>query len=589
MPDLGAALVRLSDQLQHCLGPNEQAFIALGDVLMAARSRLGQAGEGLKGLSARMGAEDGATTGATLEQARLDLHGITGQTRAVRAALDGLSSVAPTVGRPLSAIAKIIGEIAALATNAKIQAAQVRAGEVDFSVFTRDIDRLRLMAGEAVRRAETRLGELAGGLGQVQVDAQQFGQGDAQELERIAAGLAGRLGELARRRQEARRALDDFQRRADTIAQRVERCVGALQINDLTSQRVAHVQTALGLLRVLCGAEAAAAPGLEWMDGMGVERRQALVAAVCRLQGAQLERAGADFRDAVAEVRADMDGLAADAAAIRAEAQRVFGGDVGEDSFVRAIAADIGRAAQLLRAYCTIDDRIRAGIDGVSAGFVAMAEDVRAIQSIDTDMRVMGLNATLKCTRLGASGVALGVVAQELRACSRRTEETARAIDRAISAAAERAAAAAATSLEEYRAAADLSARLGAAAEQMIAFSGDFSAALHAINLACGEAGTLLRRENGANTQRVSAPAAEWDQRFIAACGAAAASLTGFADAIGPGIDTAEIRDDVSRLLGGHYTMASERVIHELFAEVETAPSAPASAAATDDIDDLFF
>lgn len=587
LPGVDLTLERLADQLGRCLEPNEQAFLELGEALMAARGKLGVAADGFGALSARVDAGDGMDVVATLEASRDDVVTVTGQTRAVRAALDDLAAMRPAVGRPLATVAKIIGEIAALATNAKIQAAQIHADEVDFSVFTRDMDRLREMAAQAVRRAEARLVDLDAATARVAGDADAFGQDQAGELRVITAGLRDRLVELGRRRDLAHRALDGLRDRAAAIARRVERCVAALQINDLTSQRVAHVRTALDLTRALVGGVPALGPGLEWMAELTPERRRGLTAVVCRLQAAQLDRAAADFRAALVEVRRDLAGLRDEATAIRQECRKVFGGDghAGGDSYIRGVAAEVARAAELLRAYCAIDGQVRAGVDTVAAGFAAMAEDVKAIQSIDADMRVMGLNATLKCTRLGRSGAALAVVAQELRACSRRTEETARSITQAIAAAATKARATAVASEREYQVAARLSDQLGTAAGHMVAFGDGLAVSLVEIERACGEVETVLAAATGPEG---------WDRRFDAATRDVAAELARVAESAGGG-DEANSRDDVARLLGGHYTMASERVIHDLFDPAASSRGRPSAADMVDGpsddpaIDDLFF
>ena len=43
-------------------------------------------------------------------------------------------------------------------------------------------------------------------------------------------------------------------------------------------------------------------------------------------------------------------------------------------------------------------------------------EHLRTVQSLEDDIRIMGLNTTLKCARLGSEGRPLGLIAQELRA-----------------------------------------------------------------------------------------------------------------------------------------------------------------------------
>ena len=50
----------------------------------------------------------------------------------------------------------------------------------------------------------------------------------------------------------------------------------------------------------------------------------------------------------------------------------------------------------------------------------ALTQRLANMQSVQEDIRILGLNATLKCGRLGTLGRPLAAVAQELRLCSAR-------------------------------------------------------------------------------------------------------------------------------------------------------------------------
>jgi hypothetical protein len=45
-----------------------------------------------------------------------------------------------------------------------------------------------------------------------------------------------------------------------------------------------------------------------------------------------------------------------------------------------------------------------------------LCDHLTTVQSLEADIRIMGLNTTLKCARVGPEGRALGLIAQELRA-----------------------------------------------------------------------------------------------------------------------------------------------------------------------------
>lgn len=590
LPISPEALRQLGDELAKLVAPNEVAFIALGNALASARGKLQAGGENFRGLTGRMDQGDGLRAAHALSEARDDILRISGESREVSACLNALSRTLEVVRRPVAVLGKIVGEVAALATNAKVQAAQVTAAGVDFSVFTKDIDRLRGLAEQAVNQAAGRLTALGATMGTACAESEAFHRGDAAELAAVAARLKEQLAELGDRRDQARRSLADFQRRTTAIGERVARCIGALQVNDLTSQRIGHVQTAVSLLIGVVDPGSAHEPGCEWVGELGDERRRLLLGTVCALQATQLERASHDFSTAIGELRDNLSALRADAEAMMAETQRVFGGRRGDDTFIHGVLTEVQRAMTLLQAYCRTDESIRARIEELSRGFVDMTADLEAIQSIDADMRIMGLNATLKCTRLGRSGLALGVVAQELRACSRRTEETSKAIAVAIHRVSVDASALTTRSAQESEAATALVTSMSESAEILGSFSAVLDAALGDMAAACGEVANLL--DEATRSFAV-------EKALDAGVSAIAKRLKAVGEACtGPDSDPSLVRDDIQRMLGQHYTMASERVIHELFADVTNTapamltsnqPTSSAVDAADTDIDSLFF
>jgi hypothetical protein len=588
LPISPEALRQLGDDLSSLVAPNETAFIALGDALASARGKLRAAGEEFRTLAEKMDQGDGLQAARALAGARDEILRISEESRGVAAGLTALNHTLDVVRRPVAVLSKIIGEVAALATNAKVQAAQVSAGGVDFSVFTKDIDRLRGLAEQAVHQAAGRLTSLGATMATACAESEAFHRGDAAELAAVATRLKEQLAELSERREQARRCLADFQRRAVAIGERVSRCIGALQINDMTSQRIGHVQTALSLLTGVVNPGAALEPGCEWVGELSGERRRLLLGTVCSLQATQLERASCDFSAAIGELRTNLSALREDAEAMMAETRQVFASRHGDETFIHGVLAEVQRAMALLHSYCRADETIRARIEELSQGFAAMTADLEAIQSIDADMRIMGLNATLKCTRLGRSGLALGVVAQELRACSRRTEETSKAIAAAITTVSGDASTLTARSAHERETATALVTRMSDSADILNGFSQVLNAALNEMAEACGEVASLLDE---------AAQGFAVEQALNSGVSVVAKRLKAVGDeCAGPDADPSLVREDIHRMLGQHYTMASERVIHELFADGSGGTAAPADNSGTpaaeapdDDIDSLFF
>lgn len=577
----------LRTALADLIAPNESCFIVTGNALALARDKLGDGSRLFRHLSGNLDHGEGGRSIDAFAEARDTLLRIADEAEGIAEKMTRFRQHILQVRRPLQALETIIGEISALATNAKIQAAQVNAHGVDFSVFTTDIDRLRVMAGTAIRRAVERLSKLETSMEAAHQAADGFRRGDAKELVNIAARMATWLLELRHRREQAKRALVELERHSQRMGLRVADCVGKLQINDMTTQRIEHVRSALDILHDLLMPGTTPLVGSEWLAELAEERKEQIVGAVCELQARQVDRAVGDFSRAVGDLRRNLAGLAQDARHLNAEAQKVFGVDDTAGSFMQMVYADVDRAALLLERFSQTNEAVRGQITDMADSFAEMTDDLRTIQSIDADMRVMGLNATFKCSRLGASGLVLGVVAQELRACSRRTDETTRAIAAAIATANTEAVELAERSSREHVGVAGIAAYMGQASRTTQELDRSMTADLAELAVICDEVSRQLGAGGILNIDGTAQQAGkEQIVRLLRQLGAGIASAV---------VDPLQIRDDVERMLGQHYTMQSERMVHELFASDDgTAAAAQqgncqSSAAASSEIDDFFF
>lgn len=562
--DLVRTLRELIGDLDTLDKRTEPVFMAIGGSLIQARSHLELMQSEFADLSARLESEEAARAAADLGQALRQGSQLAAGSAQITPLLHHLDGDAASSRKAVAALDKIVEEVAALAINAKILVFQLGTANVDFAVFTQEIDRLRRLADEAVRQASRRLGQLDGAIMDTRRAEETFETTDAGELESTHRQLETSLAALIERQRQSRAAIGVMADKSRGIADKVGQCVGELQINDLTSQRIGHVRDALIMLCGVLGpggaptSDCASSSDYDWAGELDPPHKQALAAAVCRLQARQLDRAAKEFSREVEGLRGNLQALAGDASAVLAEALQVFGSGEAGSCFVRDLQADSDRASTLLGSYAKAKNHVNALIGTVSVGFSAMAADMETILSIDADMRMMGLNASLKCARLGPAGRALGVVAQELRTCSRRTEESSQEISRTIVAAIETSGRLARQSEEAQADAEAMAAAIMTAVQAFAGLGAQVDRSLGGLRTACTDVSTLLAE---------CAVAIAIDRELSVIAEAVVARLTTFADAIGSPDLAEAIQGDLSRLLSRHYTMDSERAIHVLFAE----------------------
>ena len=347
----------------------------------------------------------------------------------------------------------------------------------------------------------------------------------------------------------------------------------------MTSQRFDHCRRALELVCALMAGEGG--EELSWFGELDEPRRRALGATVCQLQASQLSRAVDEFAGAVGDLKTRLLRLSDEAGAAKARAADVLGEAPGVDAAqTRAtVLASADRVRAIISSGIESVQRVRGLVGNVAALLEQTTADMHRIRSIDADLRLMGLNASLKCSRLGSAGQALAVVAQELRLCSQRTDEALNSLAGHIDVIR------AATETLERRAEArhqlmmELAVSVEKCIDAVMVISGDIDEALAPIWRTCDEAvGLLVETAVGIT---VHAQMQAGGNAAVTRLASLAKSLH-FDPAAGD-----DIAADVHRLLACNYTMASERAVHTLFAE-GTAITSPSVKDDTD-VDEFFF
>lgn len=572
-----ARLAAVVADLAAVNAPAETAFLGIGSALETASGGLGRLQICFADLVERLEGNETTATTARLQNAVEQLAALADGEHGSTAVLAGLGDLVTQIEGRLLALAKVLGEVGALAINAKIQASQITTDGVDFSVFTTEIHRLGILAKQTLEQIYARLMALGRTIRDALVGERDFERHAARELATVQGRLATGLVVLSDRRKRASMAVEKVGLLSRDTAQRVVSCMTELQFNDTACQRIEHVRDAIGIVSDL------ARSGEE-------EQIATLIGAVCRLQSTQLSRTAGEYQERVEILIANLHELATVALKILADTDAAISAGNPQDrqadhhSFIGGLRHDITLAARLLKDQAVLRERVKDIVQSVSTGLASMTKDLEDIHSIDADMRVMGLNATFKCGRLGGQGRALGVIAHELRACSKRTEEFSAQISRLLRSAFDMAKS---LGTQEGHDAASVS-RLETEMNDSLVDLGTLSGALD-------EALDRLHGDGEAVADLLGKTAGNIDvhRQMQAILTGASDKLAGIADITGvddSGIVT--VSERLRTLLAGHYTMQSERLVHQLFADCfaeDHAPPPVVAGGSETDIDDLLF
>jgi hypothetical protein len=305
----------------------------------------------------------------------------------------------------------VLHEVDILAMNARLVAATM--GEAG-SGFLRFADEIRRSAGAARNGLGLLARELTGARQHLQAAGQAAGAFVAQHagtVQAITGRLAASVTSIEAHVGHSGNAAAVAATCAEGIRGQIAAAIVALQLGDISRQRIEHMQRACQLL-----AQEAAPP-----------------AVVCRLVAAQLLDAADELERGAASVIGQLHKLAADADGIASQGNQAYGAS-GRDTgtFLDELASDTQQAQTLFghlrAAHAAVNPRIVAVLQAADG----LVGHIATIRSVEADIHIMGINTSLKCDRLGVVGRPLSVISQAVRDCGRQTAQHAAAVLEAL-------------------------------------------------------------------------------------------------------------------------------------------------------------
>ncbi|MDR3471502.1 MAG: hypothetical protein P4M09_07400 [Devosia sp.] len=391
----------------------EAAFLDVG-------ARLGDASTLLNRIVAAFEALPRDLDGPEMDEAMGRLAAFAGRAREIADAfatekqdIERLLAAVNAATQPIFNLKRSVRMMGILAVNARIVAAGLADAADHFDVFTTDIADLSGTAARTVTAFSEGHEHLAKA---VQGAAGQFTEFEAAHrsvLAALATNLDRGLGQVAERRQTSAGRSTETLRVSQAIATRVASAVMALQVGDSTRQRVQHGEEMLSTLAV-------------WAKGGAAAEITVPKAQLAQLTSLTLELSRAQLRATIQSFDADIGGaertlraLADDADAAIADCLGLYGDGGVNGSPVAALGEHMREAGQLLRACADERGRLDELASTVGGMVEVLLGHVEAVQEIEANMRLVGLNAAVKCAQLGERGASLSVIAAQLRELTR--------------------------------------------------------------------------------------------------------------------------------------------------------------------------
>jgi hypothetical protein len=545
----------------------EGRFLEAGEVLGQAVEGVGRLIASLDSLTKTLDPETVKATTAELKAAAASLLTLPDRHAGRREILERMAGLGDDLAGGIGEMRRNLAYLRVFAINIKITAAGVAAAGTEFGMFAQEIC-------DCIELGRTKLGAFDSDLGALRAELRTaFAQEQTLAehchglLPAVPDGLTASAEELVAHHAGVSRVALEVAGLARQVQKKVGSALAALQIGDITRQRIEHVQQALAMLAQV--------------EGLDDEPRERLEAFIHALLAEQLRATAGDFHRDVARIAQNMSGMATDASEIlRLRDLAVGQVDSGGGGFLQQMESHVGQALELVGHMERADQA--ATVIGGSAAQAAgdLSAQIAGLQAIKTDVQQMALNTTLKCSRIGDTGKPLAVIAIELRLHAGHLDLSANTALASLSALTQEAGGLAGSPMND----------------------GDGAGA------ALSEAASHLRSTGDAMTADL-ATLAQLGESVVAGLHRATARLD-FQREIGAVLDEAAEAlaemagpdlpwtDDLTQPLGNllaaiakTYTMAQERDAHRIMTEgltLDTAVAAPA-AVAVEDPDDVLF
>jgi len=407
---------RLADDLARPRQEIESAFVSVG-------ARLSEGAALLNTLSRLFEALPEALQGSEVAEALAHLRAVAESASALsdtfgqeKADLARLVDVVAAANSPISDLRRTVKMMGIVSVNARVTAAGIVGDSDDFDVFTTDIASLSDSASQTIQEFAQIYRQLTTEVDRAASQRARFEAAHANTLSSLARSLADTIVALERQQTAAVEGSAETGRVSRQIVGRIGSAVMSLQVGDATRQRIEHVEA--GLMSLAETSEAHLVPDEELADA---------VAVLSHLQQTQLTDIAAAFAQEVEQAEQDLNALASDAGVIMARSRDFNGEGDNKGSAIASLSAQLRTAVSILKDFETERAKLEAVAGAVQETVRILLEHVGAVQDIEANMRLVSLNAAVRCAQLGPRGASLTVIAMQLRELTSETVTAAEA------------------------------------------------------------------------------------------------------------------------------------------------------------------
>jgi len=398
-PESELSLAEIEATISQVASKLDARFVSAGEALAQAYGIVERLVTALEGVTNAMG-RDAAEAAVDNMRATADrLERLPAVQAARQAGLESIAAGARPLAHHINQVKRTLDFLRICGLNIKVAAAG-RNGFADFA----DTMNVRLDVGEIeIAGIGSEIERLTASIpALIEVDRQL-----AAECVKVIPQVPRKLAEDAEALQRHQAADAARAKRIASVGReihaRVATAIGAMQIGDITRQRLEHVASGIQAL-------------IAWRDSADPATAIEVVGHMVALLAAQASDTIDAFHKESQRLAESLRGIAPSAAQlleIKAEGDRQQTGD--DAVFLGALEKSVADVAQVTARLRDADAKAQALGGSTSDSAERLAERLRVVHRVNEDVHLMAWNTDLRCHRLGDEGKALAMVASEIR------------------------------------------------------------------------------------------------------------------------------------------------------------------------------
>lgn len=409
-PELPQALRQAHSQL-------EKRFLDGGAVLLSVMEVLKRLIGSLDLLSGALDEKTTAGTTAGIMETVGHLSRLGQQEDTRNVTLDQLADICLSMREHVADMQETMRYLRTFAVTVKITG----AGLAGFSSF----------AEEILERIQSGTDEVTHFAAQLQImysklkDAKDFSAATAQEYAATVPGIVEDLSRNAACVGEHQKSMAQMATQVGALARGVQMKIAAvlsaLQIGDITRQRIEHVETSLEILDTYIAENGGDVATDDW--ALRLEN------AVLHLAARQMAETVEDFQRQCREIVGKIGSFVDDTHEILAMRNALAAeNDGGNRTFLHTLEESVSSAGSLVARVNAVSDQANSVAQSTSETIRELIHGIETVQAIKTDIHYMALNSNLRCSKLGEEGKSINVVTAELRIFAGNLETAAESV-----------------------------------------------------------------------------------------------------------------------------------------------------------------